>query len=425
MQKRWSNLIAITGAVGLIAAACGGTAAPSPTPAATAAATAAATKSAAPAPAAKTVKIVSSLPRQGSSKPQTDDIVNAIKMAIDENKVPGVTITYDDLDDATAAKQQWDATQEAENARKAAGDKSIVAYIGTFNSGAAKVSIPINCQASLVMVSPANTYPGLTKGPEKGAEKDEPGKYYPSSCKRNYTRVVPADDIQGVVAANWAKELGAKKVFIIHDTQLYGKGVADVFRAQAKTLGLQEVGYEGADKPDNYRAGAAKVKDSGADFVYYGGITQQNAAVVLKDIKAAVPTIKFMGPDGIFEDAFLKEAGPTAEGAYVTFGGVTADKYTGKAKEWGDKFKAKFGKTPEVYAIYGYEAALVVINAIKKAGDKADDRATILNNVYTTKDFDGVLGIKWSFDANGDTSVTTMSGAQVKSGKFDFQKELK
>jgi branched-chain amino acid transport system substrate-binding protein len=419
MQKR--VFISVISAVAVIAAACGGTAAPSPSPAATSAATTAASA----APAAKTVKIVSSLPRQGSSKPQTDDIVNAIKMAIEDNKIPNVTIQFEDLDDSTAAKQQWDATQEAENGRKAAGDKSIVAYIGTFNSGAAKVSIPILCQAGLVMVSPANTYPGLTKGPEKGAEKDEPGKYYPSGCKRNYTRVIPADDIQGAMGANYAKEIGAKKVFIIHDTQLYGKGIADVFRTKAKELGIQEVGYEGADKPDNYRAGAAKVKDSGADLVYYGGITQQNAAVVIKDIKAAVPNIKVIGPDGIFEDAFLKEAGPAAEGVFVTFAGIPPDKYTGKAKDWLDRYKAKFNKTPDVYGIYGYEAALVVIGAIKKAGDKADDRATVLANVFGTKDFEGVLGIKWSFDANGDTNSTGGSISTVKSGKFEFVKELK
>ena len=386
-----------------------------------------ATATPAPTPVAKKVKIYSSLPLTGSSRTQTVQIVNAINLALDEinRKVGNVTIEYEALDDATAAKQQWDATQEAENARKAVSDKTAVVYIGTFNSGAAKVAIPILCQANLVMISPANTYPGLTKGPEKGAEKDEPGKYYPN-CKRNYSRVVPADDIQGDVGAKWAKELGAKKVFIVHDTQLYGKGIADVFRATAKNIGLPEAGYEGADKADNYRALATKVKDSGADFVYYGGITQQNAAIVLKDVKSAVPTIKFMGPDGIFEDEFLKAAGPAAEGIYVTFGGVTPDKYTGKSKDWLTRYKAKFGATdPDVYAIYGYEAALVAIDAIKRAGDKADDRATVRDNVFATKDFDGVLGQKWSFDANGDTSVTVMSGAQVKSGKFGFVKELK
>jgi branched-chain amino acid transport system substrate-binding protein len=343
-------------------------------------------------------------------------------MAIEETNIPNVTVTYEALDDATAAKGSWEAAQESENARKAIGDKSVVAYIGTYNSGAAKVSIPLLNQAGMVMVSPANTYPGLTK-PGKG-ESDEPNKYFPNG-KRNYARVVPADDIQGAVGAVWAKDLGAKKVYIVHDTELYGKGVADVFRSKAKEIGLTEAGYEGAQKADNYRVLANKIKDSGADLVYYGGIVDNNPAVLLQNVRAVAPTIKFMGPDGIDCSEFLKQAGAAANtDTYSTFGGVPPEKYTGKASEWLKKYNAKFGNNnPNPYAIYGYEAAKVVLAAIAKAGDKADDRATVLANVMATKDYDGVLG-KWSFDPNGDTTLTQFSGAVGKSGSWAFVKEL-
>jgi branched-chain amino acid transport system substrate-binding protein len=405
MQRRWTAAAAAITALALVMGACGGGGTGGTTGAST----------------AKTVKIMSSLPMTGSSRTQTVEIVNSIKMAVDETKIPNVTVQYEVLDDATAAKGSWDAAQEAENARKAINDKSVVAYIGTYNSGAAMVSIPLLNQAGLVMVSPANTYPGLTK-PDKG-EKDEPGKYYPAN-KRTYARVVPADDMQGSVAAVWAKELGAKNVYIIHDTELYGKGVADVFRTKAKEIGLVEKGYEGAGKADNYRALANKIKDAGADFVYYGGIVDNNPAVLVKDIKAVAPTIKFMGPDGVNCSEFLKQAGPSGEGIYSTFGGVPAEKYSGKAAEWLKSYDAKFAnKNPNPYAIYGYEAAKVVLAAIAKSGDKADDRATVLANVMSTKDYDGVLG-KWSFDANGDTTLTVFSGSIGKSGAWSFVKEL-
>ena len=401
--------------VAVVASACGGVAAPSPS----------ASGSASVAPAAKTVKIWSSLPMTGASRTQTVQIVNAINMALDEinRKIGTTTIEFEALDDATAAKQSWDAAQESENAKKAIADKRTVAYIGTFNSGAAKVSIPLLCQASIVMISPANTYPGLTK-PGKG-EADEPMKYYPS-CTHNYFRVVPADDIQGAVGAVWIKELGAKKTYIVHDTQLYGKGIADVFRAKAKEIGLAEAGYEGADKADNYKALANKIKESGADSVYYGGIVDQNPAVLLKDVRVVLPNIIFMGPDGINCSEFLKAAGPAAEGGktYSTFGGLPPEKYSGKTSDWLTRYKAKFGGgNPDAYAVYGYEAALTAIAAIKTAGDKADDKATVLKNVAATKDFDGVLG-KWSFDVNGDTSLTTMSGTVAEKGEWKFVKEL-
>jgi branched-chain amino acid transport system substrate-binding protein len=374
-----------------------------------------------------TLKIVSSLPMTGASLAQTQTIVNAIKMAIEEkgSKVGNFTIEFEALDDATPARQNWDTAKEAENARKAVDDPKIIAYIGTYNSGAAAVSIPILCQANLAMISPANTYPGLTKKGAPGIEASEPDKYYPGGCKRNYSRVVPADDLQGAVGARWMKELGGKSVYILHDNELYGKGLADVFRGEAKKIGLAEAGYEGAPKADNFRSIANKVAASTADFVYYSGLTANNGGFLLRDIKEAKSSLKFMSVDGVAETEFLNQAGASAEGAYITFGGFPASAYTGAPKDWAAKYAAKYGGKAEVYTIYGYEAANVVLAALEKAGAKANDRATVRDLIMGTKDFKGVLGQTWSFNAEGDTSITTMAGMIVKNKDFAFQKELK
>jgi branched-chain amino acid transport system substrate-binding protein len=339
-------------------------------------------------------------------------------MALEEvnYKVGDATIEYEDMDDATPAKGAWDAGKEAENANKAVNDADVMVYIGTFNSGAAKVSIPILNRANLVMISPANTYPGLTK-PGKG-EPNEPEVYRPTG-RPNYVRVVPADDLQGAVGAAWAKQLGATKVYVLDDTELYGHGIAVVFADTAKTIGLNVVGGpEGIDpKASDYRALATKIRGTSPDLVYYGGITQNNAGKLLKDLRAVLGnTVKFMGPDGIYEQAFLDDAGDAAEGAYITFGGVAAKKLTGKGAQWYQNYKAKFNSEPEAYAAYGYESMKVALDAIQRAGRK--DRAAIRDAVFATRDYDGVLG-RWSFDQNGDTTLTTMSGRQVKGGKFD------
>jgi len=365
-----------------------------------------------------TIKIVSSLPRTGSSKGQTDTIVNAMKMAFDEAnyKVGDFTITYEDMDDATPARGAWDAGKEAENANKAVNDADVMVYLGTFNSGAAKVAIPVLNRSSLVMISPANTYPGLTK-PGKG-EPNEPDIYYPNGV-RNYARVVPADDLQGAVAANWAKQVGATNVYILDDTELYGHGIAQVFADTAGKVGLNVLGGpEGIDsKASDYRALATKIRGQNPDLVYFGGITQNNAGKLFKDLRSVLgPDVKLMGPDGIYEQAFIDDAGDAGEGVYVTFGGVGASKLTGKGADWYQAYKAKFGGEPEGYASYGYEAAKVALDAIGRAGTK--DREAIRAAVFATSNYTGVLGT-WSFDANGDTSLTTMSGRQVVNGKFD------
>ena len=113
----------------------------------------------------ETIKIVSSLPRTGSAQGQTDTIVNGIKLAIDDagGKVGDFTIEYTDMDDATAAAGKWDGPAEAANARKAVADDDVMVFIGPYNSGAAKVSMPILNEGGVLQISPAATWPGLTK----------------------------------------------------------------------------------------------------------------------------------------------------------------------------------------------------------------------------------------------------------------------
>jgi branched-chain amino acid transport system substrate-binding protein len=99
----------------------------------------------------------------------------------------------------------------------------------------------------------------------------------------------------------------------------------------------------------------------------------------------------------------------------VTFGGRTPESYTGAALDWLPRYRQQFGADPPVYAIYGYEATRVALDATQRAGVK--NRASIRDAVFATRDFDGALGT-WSFDANGDTSLTTMTVQQIVAGKF-------
>lgn len=369
------------------------------------------------------IKIVSSLPRTGSANAQTGSIVNGIQMALEEvgGEVGGFKLTYEDWDDASPQRGNWDPAVEAANADRAINDPDVMVYIGTYNSGAAKISIPKLNKASLVMISPANTYPGLTK-PGKG-EPNEPDIYRPTG-KINFFRVVPADDLQGAVGAEWAKRMGVANTFVLHDRELYGKGIADIFMQHAEKLGLQIKGYEGIDvRASNYKALATKIKAENVDLVYFGGTTQSNGGQLTKDLRAAGYMGKVMVPDGCVESAFIESAGmENLTEAYATFGGLPADKLTGKGAEFAQKYRERYNIEPEAYAVYGYECAKVAIEAIRRAGKK--DRLAILEAVAATKDYDGALGV-WSFDANGDTSLSTMSGLTVREGRFDYVETLR
>jgi branched-chain amino acid transport system substrate-binding protein len=380
-----------------------------------------------------TLHIVSSLPMTGASLTQTQTIVNAekLKLAQVNSKACGgkYTLTYDAWDDASAALGKWDPAVETENANKAAADKSVIAYLGTFNSGAAKLSIPILDNAGpLLMLSPANTYPGLTK--TAGAAQGEPDVYYPAKT-RNYARVVTADDVQGAVAARFVHDtLKASTVYILDDQELYGKGIADVFEATAKSIGLTVLGHDGTDpKAADYKALMTKISTSNngqpPDAIFTGMVVDNNAAQLLKDKVAIMgdnTKVKYVGPDGIQTQAFIDGAGASvAEGVYASVAGLPYAQLPAAGQQFKKDYDAKYGgDLNEPYAVYGYEAMNVLITAIEgicSSGGNPTDRATVTKAVFATKNFNGVLG-SWSFDANGDTTLTDMTYYQVKSGKF-------
>ncbi|HYF27510.1 MAG TPA: branched-chain amino acid ABC transporter substrate-binding protein [Baekduia sp.] len=369
--------------------------------------------------------IYSSLPLQGDNRPQSESVVNGIKLAISEagGKVGKYTIKYVSLDDSTPATGKWEPGQVSANARKAAQDKSTIAYIGEFNSGASAISIPVLNEAGILQVSPANTYAGLTRS--EGADKGEPDKYYPSG-KRNFGRVVPADHIQAAAQVAYQKDEGCTSLYLFNDKEVYGKGLADQVEEFAGGQGLKVVANEGIDtKAANFRALAGKVKSSGADCMFFGGITQNKGVQLFKDVHAGNPDIKLFGPDGVAESPFYTKLGKSLEEkTFITVATLDPKLYPKAAQKFFADFKDRYGKDPEPYAIYGYEAAKVTLLAIQNAGDKGNDRQAVIDAFFNIKDRESVLGT-YSIDENGDTTLSDYGAYTVKDGKLVFDKVLK
>jgi branched-chain amino acid transport system substrate-binding protein len=369
--------------------------------------------------------IYSSLPLQGDSRPQSEAVVNGEKLALQEHggKVGKYTIKYVSLDDSTAATGKWEPGATSSDARKAAQDKSTIAYLGEFNSGASAISIPIINEAGILQISPSNTYVGLTRS--EGADKGEPDKYYPSG-KRTYGRVVPADHIQAAAQVAFQKDQGCKKTYILNDKEVYGKGIADAVQKDGTAQGLQILGNDGIDtKAANFRSLATKIKSKGADCMFFGGITDNKAVQVWKDVGAANPTIKLFGPDGVAESAFTTKLPAALQTrTFITNPTLDPKLYPPAAQDFFKTYKQKFGKTPEPYAIYGYEAMQDALLAIQNAGDKGNDRAEVIKQFFNIKDRDSVLG-KYSIDENGDTTLSDYGGDKVKGGQLVFDKVIK
>ena len=298
----------------------------------------------------------------GGSAEITETIANAIKLRLKQSGYSACdgryAITYEAWDDASPARGGWDPDFEMDNANKAAADPTIIAYLGTFNSGAARLSIPILNEAGpLVMISPANTYPGLTK-PIEGAP-DEPDKFYPTGV-RNYTRVTTADDVQGEVAARFVKDqLNASTVFILDDGDPYGVTVANAFENTAQEIGLTVVGRQSINPAQSsYKTLMSTIAKSNGgnppDAIFAGMVVNNNAAQVLKDKVAVLGDnsgVKFIGPDGIQTQFFIDEAGNNvAEGVYASVAGLPLDQLPEKGQQFIQDYEAEYGTLYSPYA---------------------------------------------------------------------------
>ena len=382
---------------------------------------------------AKTLWISSDLPKQGGSADQSASTNKAIKLLLKQmgNKAGQFTIKFREYDNSTAAKGSWDDAQCAKNAQAHVASRDEVAVMGTYNSGCAKIIVPILNQdpkGPMVMVSNANTNPGLTKSWGPG----EPSKYYPTGF-RNYWRVVTTDDNQGNAAAQFAQSIGIKSVYVLNDRQTYGQGVAQAFTSAAKKLGLNvlstgDAGEGWDDKAANYETLFTKIKALNPDMVYVGGIFDLNGGQLVKDkvkILGDNTKVKFMMPDGFtgYPD-FL--ALPEAAGAYLSFTGLDISQFPkgGAAEKFQKDYLKEYKEAPtSSFSVYGAAAAQVILDAIKRSNGTRKDVWQKMKTVDIAAKH-SVVGTRLKFDDNGDILSKDITILIVKDGKETFQKKI-
>ncbi len=365
------------------------------------------------------VLIASDLPLQGSSRTQTLQIVGAIKQVLKSRdwKAGAVNVGYQSCDDSTAQAGKWDPGKCSQNANAYAENASLYGVIGTFNSGCAAIIIPVLNQApggGVAMVSPANTFVCLTEG-GPGCADDEPDKYYPAGT-RNYARVVAHDAYQGAAQAEFMQAEGTTKLYILNDKEAYGLGVATNTRNAAEHLGIEVVGFEAWDpKASNYEALMTKVKDSGADGLFLGGLIDENGAQVIKDkvkvLGANDGAVKLYMPDGFTTQQTIDEAGvANTQDAFFSVAGIPTEEFTGAAADFIAEFEPTLGGDPvDPYAVYGAQAAEVMLDAIANSAPDYN-RADVIAQVFATKVTGGFLG-DFEINENGDPALA--SGAVV------------
>jgi branched-chain amino acid transport system substrate-binding protein len=378
----------------------------------------------APASGSRTLTVYSSLPLHGPARRQSQDMVNGMKLALQQagGKVGPLNVNYVSLDSAPADAQKWTPDQVLNNARKALRDANTIAYIGDADSAATALSLPLTNEGGFLQVSPSSSYAGLTRTgtPARG----DPERFYPSGL-RTFARMVPADEIQAAALVGYMQSEGVQHLYLVHERDLSGEGLAEQVTQLAGREDLDIVGNDDIDSDNNNVSGLInRVSRSEADaFLFAGGINA-HAARVFSAVGAADPGLLLFGDDTVADSAFT-EALPAAvqRRMRITSPALDLRVLPAAARRWRDTFRRTFGRDPEPEAIYAYEAMAATLQAIRDAGSEGNNRSAVIGAFLGMRRTHTVLGTYTINDA-GDTSQSRYGSYRVRNGELVFDKVL-
>ncbi|MEM5456850.1 branched-chain amino acid ABC transporter substrate-binding protein [Paraburkholderia phytofirmans] len=356
----------------------------------------AATVAAAPASEATIVKIGHAAPLTGPIAHLGKDNENGARLAVDEINTQGLTI------DGHKIQLELDAQDDAADPKTGTAvaekfvDDHVVAVVGHLNSGVSIPASKIYSDAGIVQISPSSTNPGYTQ----------------QGFKTTY-RVVATDAQQGPALANYAtKVLNAKRIAIVDDSSVYGKGLADEFAKAAQASGAKIVSRESTnDRATEFQAVLKKIKRVQPDVIMFGGMdatggpfTKQAAALGIR--------AKILGGDGVCTDKVGELAGTAVQNLVCSEAGLALSKMD-KGADFEKKYVDRFHTPVQIYAPFTYDAVYVIVDAMKRAN--SIEAPKVLAAMPST-DYNGVIG-HIAFDDKGDLKEGAITLYDFKDGK--------
>jgi branched-chain amino acid transport system substrate-binding protein len=326
------------------------------------------------------VKIGVAGPITGANAAFGAQLTQGVEQAVEDiNKSGGILgqkLEVEPADDVSDPKQGVSV------ANKFVGD-GVKFVVGHFNSGVTIPASDVYAENDILFITPSATNPKVT-----------------DSGKWDAFRTCGRDDQQGMVWAELARDkLKGKKIAVVHDKTTYGKGLADAALDNMHKFGVKEVLYEGVNTGEkDYSAIVSKIKESGADYLMWGGLHTEGGLIVRQMRDQGMNTVMISG-DGITDSEFAAIGGSGVEGTLMTFG--PEPRNNPNAKDAVAAFKAK-GFDPQGYTLYSYAA----VQIIKQAAEKANslDPKKVAAVMHSGVPFHTVIG-EISYDKKGDRTT--------------------
>lgn len=347
--------------------------------------------------------VASDLPLRRQNRAQTAPMVDAIRLALRRHgfRAGPYRLGFRSCDHASSESGSWDAGICLTNAEGLAADPAVVGVIGTWNSGCAEIELPVLNSAPagpLAMVSPINTYTGLTRR-APGTDTSEPERYYPTGI-RSYARLASPDDAQAAAAAVFAKRLKARRAYVLFGGGSYGSGLAAMFRGAARRLSIRIVGSAPWSLARSYRPLAAKVAHARPQLVYVAGLVDLGGLRLLADLRRRLgPRVRLVVPEGFLStNAAAEGISAPGYGAFVVFHGVPPSRLGASGDRFREDYRAAYGRAADQFAVQAAEAAEALVAAIARSDGS---RRAVTAGLLGTSRADGLFGA-YRFDRQGD-----------------------
>lgn len=358
----------------------------------------------------ETLTIYLSAPLRGDSARSGRAIREGARLALEEaaGEAAGIRIEAVYLDNTDG--KRWDPVVVARNARRATEDSTTIAYIGELESGATRTSLPITNRAGILQVSPGSSAVDLVR--EAPGSSDVPEHLQPSG-ERTFGRVIPGDDVQAAAGAAWMARRGARGLTAVSDGSAFGEAVGDAFVAGAQTLGLRAVCCPKLDRPPERCGVSASLGRRRLNTYYAGEAVPSRAEVSCSLVPAANATV--MTTDALLARDRLAAIDARATETLVTSAALDPSQLPGRGQAFVRAYRERYGRSPDRYAAYGYEAMAAVLDSIERATEP-DDRGSVIDAFLGTLDRRSVLGT-YSIDAVGDTTLEEVTGFRIDGGR--------
>jgi branched-chain amino acid transport system substrate-binding protein len=406
VRARWLGLAALAAAVPAIAG-CGGTGV-----------------SGASEAAGNQLAIYSSLPLHGPTAAISEQIVGGEKLALAQagGRAGSFKIGYVSLDDSNPARGRWDPGITATDAKQAAQDTSTIAYLGDYNSEATAISLPLINAAGILQVSPASHYVGLTSSLDAG--QDEPNRFYPTG-RRTFGRLAPGDAAEAAAQAQLMKQLGAQRVYVLDDQEPFDVPLANIVAQDAAGAGITVVGRDSLTTASNtiFSGEVEKIVHSRAQAVFFSGGEEPGTIALWQQLHSADPGLLLLGSSALAGEAFTSGIGAAGASTYMTTPVLPPGMYPPAARRVLSDYGRQFGGAAGAYVLYGYETMSVVLEAIRSAGVRGNDRQVVTDRFFATRNRDSVLG-RYSITADGETTLSRYAVDRVLGGHAAFLRAI-